>query len=71
MKPVESERSYKMTTFTTMTEAEDYVREALQEFVRDYDVPGIAHEMTDWIDGKLCMIVTNSEFWQIVMNHEV
>lgn len=59
-----------LRAFNSMTDAEDYVREALQEFVREYDVPGIAHEMTDWIDGKLYMVVTSKEFWQIVMENE-
>ena len=58
-----------MTTFTTITEAIEYVETALADFASDYDVEAIAREVTDWVDGKLTLIAEDDEFWTIVEGH--
>ncbi len=59
-----------MTTFTTITEAIDYVETALGDAACDYDVESIAREATDWQDGKLALTADGDDFWAIVAEHD-
>lgn len=58
-----------MTTFTTITEAIEYVETALADFASDYDTEAIAREVTDWVDGKLTLTAEDEDFWAIVESH--
>lgn len=59
-----------MTTFTTMTEATDYVKAALGEFAGCYDAEAIAREVTDWQGGKLVLTDDEGVFWEAVQAHD-
>lgn len=42
-----------MTTITTIAEAIETITTVLGEFANDFDIEGIAHELTEWKDGKI------------------
>lgn len=57
--------------FTTIGDATKHVEEALGEYVADYDVEAIAREITDWVDGKLTLVVDDDQFWSICAEHDI
>lgn len=59
-----------LTTFAIMTDAIEYVETALGEHAEDFDAEAIAHEVTDWVDGKLTLTADGDEFWAVVMQHD-
>ena len=60
-----------MTTFTTITEATEYVETVIgDEYAADFDIEAIAREVTEWVDGKLTLMADDADFWAIVERHD-
>lgn len=60
-----------MTTFTTIADAIEYVTVALGEFVSDFDVEGIARDVTEWQDGEFVLVGDVEDFWNTVALYEI
>lgn len=62
-----------MTTFSTINDVIDYVSTALGDYASDFDVDGIARDITDWRDGKLTLIIDDPDerFWEIAEQHRI
>jgi len=68
------QRGEKMSTstFNTMQDVIDYIETAIgPEYVDDFDVVGIAHSITKWKDGKLCLSMQGRNFWDVVCEFEL
>ena len=56
-------------TFGSMDDARDYVLAALGGWSDDFDVNGIARDVTRWLDGRLCLLAL--DFWAVVAVHDL
>ena len=46
------------------------IRQTLGEYASDYDIEGIANEISDWKDGHLVADLEREDYWDIVRNYE-
>ena len=58
------------TTFATITDVIDAITPALGDFANDYDIEGIAREISEWKDGKLVADLDRDDFWDIAQRHD-
>lgn len=62
-------------TFATMGDVESYVTESLGDVRDDYDVEGIADEVSAYVGGPVggcyAIVVSESRYWDVVREHDI
>ena len=59
-----------VTIFDDMLDVESFVY-LLCGYDEDYDHEAIARQATDWVDGRLTLVVTGEDFWSLIRSHRI
>lgn len=57
-----------LVTFSCIDDAANYVEVACG-YSPDFDYRAIAREVTDWVGGRLTLVVDGCDFWAVVRRH--
>lgn len=60
-----------MPIYSTMEDLISVVRETLGVYADDYDASAIAHEISDYQNGKLVADFDRDDYWDIVFKHDI